>query len=72
MKNGLTGSFVDVDADVVAIGMEALVNLLFHILEHHIHGFAFVIGEIERTKGQVLSIIVVVLTCHYDHPVTPS
>ena len=47
VENGLAGSFIDIDADVIAIGMETFVNLLFDILKGHIHGFTLMISEVE-------------------------
>lgn len=47
VENGLARSFVDVDADVIAIGVEALVYLLFDVLQHYIHSLSLVIGEVE-------------------------
>lgn len=47
MKNRLPCSLVYVDADVVTVRMEAFINFLFHILKHYIHGFSFMVGELE-------------------------
>ncbi len=47
MENGLAGGFVDVYADVITIRVEALVYLLFDVLQHYIHGLALMIGEVE-------------------------
>ena len=47
MKDRLASGFTDVDADVVSIGMETLVNLLPDILRHDVHGLALMIGQVE-------------------------
>ena len=47
MKHRLTCSFIDVDSDIIPVGVITLVHLLLHILEHHIHRFTLMIGQIE-------------------------
>ena len=47
MKYRLTCGLVDVDAHVVAIGMETLVNLLLHVLQHDVHCLSFVVSKVE-------------------------
>ncbi len=47
MKHRLAGSFIDVNSDIISVGVITLVHLLLHILEHHIHRFPFMIGQIE-------------------------
>ena len=47
MEDGLTCGFVYVDADVVSVGVESLVNLLLDILQHDIHGLTLMVGKVE-------------------------
>lgn len=47
VENGLAGGFVDVDADVIAVGVEAFVYLLFDVLQHYIHSLTLMIGEVK-------------------------
>lgn len=47
MKNGLSGGFIYVYADVVTVGMKTLINFLLNILKHHIHCLTFMIGKVE-------------------------
>ena len=47
MEDGLPGGLANVDADVVAVGVKTLVNLLPDILQHDVHGLALVVGEVE-------------------------
>ena len=47
MEDGLPGGFAHVDADVKAVGVETLVNLLSDILQHDVHGLALVVGQVE-------------------------
>ena len=47
MEYRLAGSFIDVDSDIISVGVITLVHLLLHVLEHHIHCFTLMIGQIE-------------------------
>ena len=47
MKYRLASGFAYVNTDIISIGMETLVNFLLHILQHHVHGFALVIRQVE-------------------------
>ena len=47
VEDTLASSLANVYANVKSIGMITLFNLLTYILEHHVHRFALVIGEIE-------------------------
>ena len=47
MKDRLTSGFADVNTDIISIGMETLVNFLLHILQHHVHCLALVVGQVE-------------------------
>lgn len=47
VEDALAGGLVHVDADVVAVGMESLVNLLLHVLQHDVHGLALVVRQVE-------------------------
>lgn len=47
MEYRLAGSFIDVDSDIISVGVITLVHLLLHVLEHHIHRFTLMIGQIE-------------------------
>lgn len=52
MEYGLASSFAYVNSDIISIGMETLINFLLHILQHHIHGLALVVGLVE-VRGDV-------------------
>lgn len=43
MKNRLASSFIDIDANIISIWMETLVNLLHDIFLYHIHCLFFVV-----------------------------
>ena len=45
VEDTLAGSLANIDTNVKSIGMITLFNLLTHILKHHVHRFALVIGE---------------------------
>ena len=47
MENTLARILANVDAYIISIGMITFVNLLANILKHHVHRFAFVIGQVE-------------------------
>ena len=47
MKNRLASSFIDIDANIISIWMETLVNLLPDILQHDVHRLALVVGQVE-------------------------
>ena len=47
MEDALTGILANVDAYIISVWMITLVNLLANILKHHVHRFAFVIGQVE-------------------------
>ena len=47
MKHRLAGSFIDVDSDIIPVRVITFVHLLLHILEHYIHRFSLMIGQIE-------------------------
>ena len=47
MKDRLTSGFADVNTDIISIGMETLVNFLLHILQHHVHCLALMVGKIK-------------------------
>ena len=44
VENGLASCFINVDADVITVGVKTLIYLLFDILQHYIHGLTLVIG----------------------------
>ena len=47
MEHRLAGGLVDVDAHVVAIGMETFVNLLLYVLQHDVHCFSLVVSKVK-------------------------
>lgn len=47
MEDRLPGGLANVDADVVAVRVETLVNLLPDILQHNVHRLALVVGQVE-------------------------
>ena len=47
MKNRLTCSFIDIDANVIPVGAITIVNFLLNILKHYIHCFSLMICQIE-------------------------
>ena len=47
VKHRLACGLIDVDAHVITIGVEAFVNLLPDILQHHVHRLALVVGKIK-------------------------
>ena len=47
VEDALAGGFADVDAYIIPIGMITLFHLLTHILKHHVHRFALMIGKVE-------------------------
>ena len=47
VEDTLSGSLTDVNTYIKSIGMIPLFNLLTHILIHHAHRFALVIGKVE-------------------------
>ena len=63
MKHRLAGSFIDVDSDIISVGVITLVHLLLHVLEHHIHCFTLMIGQIEirgdMTLGNYQSMVLI-------------
>ena len=52
MKDRLASGFAYVNTDIISIGMETLVNFLLHILQHHVHCLALMIGQVE-VRGDV-------------------
>lgn len=47
VEYGLSGRFVDIDSYIVAVGMISFVHLLLNVLEHYIHSFTFVVGDVK-------------------------
>ena len=47
VEDTLAGSLTDVNAYIKSIGMITFFKLLTHILKHHVHRFALVIGKVE-------------------------
>ena len=47
MEYRLASSLVDVDAYVVAIGMETFINLLLHVLQHDVHCLSLVVSKVK-------------------------
>ena len=47
MKDRLASGLTYVDTDIVAVGVKTLVNLLPDILQHDVHRFALVVGQVE-------------------------
>ena len=47
MENALTRSRAHINPDIIAIRMITLINLLLHILQHHIHRLALMIREVK-------------------------
>lgn len=47
MKDRLPCGFVDVDTNIVTIGMISLVNFPLYILKHYIHCFSLMVSEVE-------------------------
>ena len=47
MEYRLTSCFIDINTYIISIRMKALINLLLNVLEHHIHRFSLMIGEIK-------------------------
>jgi hypothetical protein len=47
MEHRLACGLVDVDAHVVAIGMETFVNLLLNVLQHNVHCLSLMVGKVE-------------------------
>ena len=45
VEDTLAGCLANVNANVKSIGMITFFNLLTHILKHHVHRFALMIGE---------------------------
>lgn len=57
VENRLARRLANVDADVVAVGVKTLVNLLLHILQHDVHCFLLVISKVEEVSYRRLGII---------------
>ena len=47
VEHRLACGLIDIDAHVVAIGMETLVNFLLHVLQHDVHCFSLMVGKVE-------------------------
>ncbi len=47
VKHRLACGLIDVDAHVITIGVETLVNFLFYVLQNDIHCFSFMVGKVK-------------------------
>jgi len=58
VKNRLARSFANVNADIISIGVESLVDFLHDVLLYHIYSLFLMIGKVTIGGDVTLQIVV--------------
>ncbi len=54
VKDALTGGLVDVDTDIIAIGVKTLIDFTLDVLQHYIHSLTLVVSEVKIVGDMTL------------------